>query len=337
MSKKKLFVASAICVAVGSVVALSGCSIMGFDLRNLDSRSVQTKEYQIDQQFNNIAIDRDSANVRFIVAQDDAVKVVSKEKQRQESAVSVQDGTLTIATQNTRKWYDYMFNSKETSVEVYLPATVCVNLTVKGATGDVYLPQNLSFGAVDIDISTGDVYVSSPAMQSLSLDLSTGDVQIANTTVANGISIQLSTGDIEMQGVTAQSLTLQTTTGGMDLENITVAGALQAKRTTGEADLENVQCGELSLVSDTGSVEMKNVVATQKMYVETSTGDVEFSDIDAPEIVITTDTGDVEGSLQSGKIYTYETSIDKVHLPAHGDNGTCYIKTNTGDIRITVR
>ena len=298
MRKKNVLKISACCIAVGGVLALAGCSMMGFNVRNISNQKVNVKEYQVQENFASVKIDVSTADVRFIVSQDDTTKVVCTEKERQEHSVCVQDGALQISMQDTRKWYDHIFDMSHTAIEVYLPATTCVDVTVDGSTGDVFLPQTLSFGEVDIDISTGDVHVASPSLQSLSVDLSTGDVE---------------------------------------MENVTVAGAVQINVSTGDVDLENVQCTQLSLISSTGSVEMSNVVATQKIYVETSTGDVEFNGIDALDIHIKTSTGDVEGSLQSGKIFTYKTNTGKVRLPAHGDNGTCTIETDTGDIKITVR
>lgn len=337
MRKKNVLKISACCIALGGILALAGCSMMGFNVGNVSNQKVNVKEYQVQESFASVKIDVSTTDVRFIASQDDTTKVVCTEKERQEHSVCVQDDTLQITMLDTRKWYDHIFDMSRTAIEVYLPATACVNVTVDGSTGDVFLPQTLSFAEVNIGISTGDIHISSPSVQSLSVDLSTGSVEIENTTVAGTVTVKGTTGDVELQGVKAGNLTMQTSTGDIDLDAVTVAGAIQLMRTTGSADLENVKCAELSLISDTGSVEMGNVVATQKIYVETSTGDVEFNAIDAPNIQIKTSTGDVEGSLQSGKIFTYKTNTGKVRLPAHGENGTFTIETDTGDIIITVQ
>lgn len=317
--KKKLFLAASLCVALGSVMALAGCAAMDFNFRNLNKDKGENKVFEIKETFDKISINVDTTDVKFTLASEGVAPTITyTEHKKMPYTISVENQTLSISITDERKWYDYIgIVSDELRMEICLPSSVYASLTLEGDTGDVYMPSSFTFAGATMATDTGDIVWGANVTQALVLSTDTGDVDVKNCTLG--------------------SAQIKTSTGDVDVENLNVSGALQITRTTGDAELDNVQCMELSVISSTGDVEMHSVVATQKMYVETSTGAVEFNDIDAPEIQIKTDTGDVEGSLQSGKIFTYKTSTGDVRLPANGDNGTCHIQTDTGDIKITVR
>ena len=51
---------------------------------------------------------------------------------------------------------------------------------------------------------------------------------------------------------------------------------------------------------------------------------------------VTTDTGDVKGTLLSDKIFFAETKTGRKDVPKTTAGGKCEIKTDTGDIIISV-
>ena len=109
---------------------------------------------------------------------------------------------------------------------------------------------------------------------------------------------------------------MKTSTGNIVLKNIVAENEVKAEASTGRVTLT-------SCVSDS-------------LEIETSTGDVILNASDAGSIDITTDTGKVEGSLLSPKIFDTETDTGKVRVPQSAEGGICKIRTNTGNIIITV-
>lgn len=317
-NKKQLFLVAAGCMAVGGVMALAGCAMMGGTMGGLDNGKLQAKTYTVGDAFENIHVEVDTADVVLAVSEDGTCKVVCMEKEKLTYNVSVENQTLLVKLQNDTKWYNNvtLFSAKEMKVEVYLPATAYARLTIGSDTGDMKVPSAFTFTAAHLQTDTGDCRWAA---------------------TASTLSIETDTGDIDARGFTAEQVSLATDTGDMDVENVMVSGSFNTETNTGETELENVQCGQLLMKTDTGDIELKNTVASEKLTIESDTGDVSFADVDSADIFVKTDTGDVEGSLQSGKIFSYKTDTGDVRLPADGDGGQCKIITCTGDIHIRIR
>lgn len=316
-NRKQLFLVAVGCVAVGGVMALAGCAMMDGTLGGLDNGKLQAKTYTVGDAFENIHVAVDTADVVLAVSNDGTCKVVCTEKEKFTYNVGVENQTLYVKPQNDAKWYNNftLFSFKEMKVEVYLPATAYARLTIGSDTGDINVPSAFTFTAAHLQTDTGDC-------------------QWAAT--ASTLSIETDTGDIDARGFTAEQVSIATDTGDMDVENVTVSGGLNTETNTGETEMENVQCRQLAMKTDTGDIELKNTVALEKLTIESDTGEVSFVDVDSADIFVKTDTGDVEGSLQSGKIFSYKTDTGDVRLPANGDGGKCEIITCTGDIHIKI-
>jgi hypothetical protein len=55
------------------------------------------------------------------------------------------------------------------------------------------------------------------------------------------------------------------------------------------------------------------------------------------EIYLKTDTGDVSGFLLSDKIFIAESDTGRISVPKTFTGGKCEVKTDTGNIKITVK
>ena len=311
---------------IASALVLVGCGIFtvtmtacDWNFSKLGTQKNITNTYEISEEFSNISIDTDTADICFAPSTDGKCKVVCKELEKEKHSVSAENGTLTIKVVNERKWYDYIgINISETKLTVYLPKTEYQSLVINEDTGDIEIPSGFIFNSID-------------------MKLSTGDVELTGVTCTGELKICVSTGDVELQSVTCKNFRSQGATGDISLENVTAEETVSITRTTGDTELDNVACKTLTVVSDTGEVSMENAVASESISVETSTGDVELEACDAPEIVVETDTGDVEGSLLTGKEFVVETDTGRVRVPENQAGGRCEITTDTGDITITIR
>ena len=81
---------------------------------------------------------------------------------------------------------------------------------------------------------------------------------------------------------------------------------------------------------------MKNVVASEGFIIERGTGDVSFDSCDAAEIFVETSTGDVKGNLLSDKVFIAKSDTGKVNVPKTVLGGRCEIKTDTGNITLSI-
>ena len=309
---------------VAAALVVLGCAGFGavmtvnqWDFSLLDTEVFETKTFEIEEAFENISITLDTADVQFLPSQDGTCRVVCHDSEKCEYAVAVVNGTLTVAYDDRREWYDFVgFSFENDGVTVYLPEDAYINLTLKGSTADVEIPEEFAFEEIDVSVSTGDVICRADASENLKIKVSTGDVRVEN--------------------ITAGALVLSGTTSMMEVTAVDCQGDMNIRVTTGKVFLTDVACGSLSTVGSTGDLTMNHLIAENALSVERTTGDVCFEGCDAAEICIKTDTGDVTGSLLTEKVFLTETDTGKIDVPQSFTGGKCEISTDTGDIEISL-
>lgn len=310
---------------VAPILIFAGCLIFGgvmmalnWDFSKLSTVRYVTTEHKFTEDFGNISITADTADITFAKSDDGTCKVVCFENEKAKHTVTVTENTLNIKLDDQRTWKDRIGISFRTpTITVYLPLEVSGSLCITGSTGNVTIPKNFLFTDVDISLSTGDVEF--------------------NGWVTNLLKIKTSTGDIDAENIHAGALDLTVSTGEIELSHVTCAGDVNIQVTTGKAELENVKCVNLFSTGDTGRLTMENVVATGKFTINRTTGDVKFDGADASEIFVQTDTGDVTGSFLTDKIYIVSTDTGKIDVPKTTLGGRCEIRTDTGDIKIRIQ
>ncbi len=315
-TKIGLIIASSL-VLVGCILFGSVMTMLKWDFTKLSTVKYEMNEYEINENYKNISIVTDTADMVFIPSENAKSSVVCHEQNKTKHSVSVQNDTLVIEVVNTKKWYEYIgVDFGAPKITVSIPQGEYGALSVKSCTGDVEIPKEFQFESMDISESTG---------------------KVTNYASASGtIKIKTSTGDIRVENVSADTLDLSVSTGEVTVSNVTCAGDVKTRVSTGKTALTDIACKNIISNGNTGDISLKNVIAAEKLSIERSTGDVKFDGCDAAEIVIKTDTGDVKGSLLSEKVFITQTDTGNVDVPKTGAGGRCEIATDTGNIRITI-
>ena len=312
---KKWFIAAAILIFSGLILFSAVMSVYGWDFSRLGSENYETNTKIIAEDFKDISINTKTSDILFLPSEDGECRVVCYEEKKAAHEVYVEDGALRIDINDERAWYDLVgFGFQSPKITVYLPKDEYGTLTLNATTGDVDLPKDFSFKAMDLALTTGDVKSAALVEEKAKITLSTGDVRIENTRLG--------------------SLELSMSTGRLGLFGVVCLGDINVSHTTGDARLNGVDCRSLIMDGSTGDTDMTGVIAEKEFRITTSTGDVEFSACDAAEIFIKTDTGDVEGSLLSEKVFIISTTTGDIEVPKTDKGGRCEIITTTGDIEI---
>lgn len=308
---------------IAMIFVIAGMIIFGgvmvafqWDFTKLSTVKYETNETEVKEKYDNISVITSTADV-VLVPSDDESSVVCYEQKNLKHFVEVEDGTLIIRVEDTRKWYEHIgihFGTPKITIRV--PQTVLGTLSVKSSTGAVSIPKDFEFKSIDVSATTGAVHCFASA--------------------SDDIKIKLSTGGIHMKHVSAKSVSLSVTTGNVTVDSLSCKEDFAISVSTGKTDLKNITCSSLASTGSTGDVTMKKVIVTGKLALKRSTGDVKFESCDAGEIVIKTDTGDVKGSLQSEKIFFAHSDTGRVSVPKTTTGGKCDITTDTGDIKITI-
>ncbi|MBE6638091.1 MAG: DUF4097 domain-containing protein [Ruminococcaceae bacterium] len=320
MSKK-----TKIWLILASFLVLFGCIILGgvmtvlkWDFTKLSTIKYETTDYEINENYKNISIVTDTADIVFVPSYNLKSSVVCYEPKNAKHSVTVKDDTLIIEVLDTRKWYEYIgINFSIPKVTVYIPQGEYGALTIKSSTGDVKIPQDFKFESIDISESTGNVTNYASALELLKIKTSTGEIFVEN--------------------VSAGTLDLSVSTGDVTASSITCKGDIHIKVSTGDTKLTDITCKSVTSSGSTGDISLKNVIAMEKFYIERSTGDVKLDGADAAWIFIKTDTGHVKGSLLTDKVFITQSDTGSIHVPKTITGGKCEIITDTGDIKITIK
>lgn len=304
-----------------SVIGIIGftviMSINGWDFEKLNTVKYENNSYVINDNFSNILINSDTADIIIEKSINNESKVVCYEMKKVKHSVSVENDTLTIKVIDTRKWYEHIaINFSKPKITVYLPENEYSSITINEKTGNIEIPNDFKFNSVDISCSTGDVCCNANATDSVKVVASTGDVSVKNTAVGL-LDVKVSTGNVSVYNVECDS-------------------SINIKVSTGNANLVDVNCSELQISGSTGDTYLKSVKALEKISINVKTGDVKFDQSDAYEIYVKTSTGNVKGSILSNKVFTAKSGTGKVNVPNSTQGGKCDITTGTGNIILYV-
>ena len=294
---KKWLIFAASLVVLGSLIFTAVMTAFNWDFEKLSTTKYQTKTYTVTENFKQIQINTNTADIIFTPSNDQNCKIICQEEVNAAHYVLTKENMLSIKLEDNRKWYEYVGITTQTpKITVQLPNNEYDSLMINTDTGDVKLPQNLKWKNIYISTTTGDI--------------------TANNTVAENIKLSVSTGHITTQNITCQNLTTNVDTG--------------------DTILSNIACNFFLSSGDTGDLKLQNLIAKQKITIERDTGDINFDNCDSGELIITTDTGDVTGNLLSEKIFQTKTDTGKIKVPNTVNGGICKITTDTGDIKIDI-
>lgn len=316
VTKKTVRIALLLCLS-GLLIVLVSFLTADFDITKLSTVAFETNTQEINEVFTDIAIETKTADVSFVLREEDGCKVVCYEEERMKHTATVQNGTLMISVTDTRKWYDHIGMSfGDAELTIYLPKTQYGELEIKSDTGAVEVPEVFDFETATVETDTGDV-----------------DWQAA---VARDLTIETDTGAVNVDTDNLETLEVKTSTGDVSVNSVRNALTVSVETNTGATRLNNIRCRIFAVKSDTGEIRMKDTVAGFNGTVISQTGGVTLENSDVVEsLYIKTDTGDVTGTLLSGKQFQTETDTGNIDVPA--TNGApCVITTNIGDIKIEV-
>lgn len=295
---QKWLIAAASLLLIGSIIFIGGMAMSGWSFKRLFSSSFTTNKYDITENYKNVWISASTADIEFVPCDQNKTAVECFERNNMAHIVRVHNNTLSIELLDSRKWYEHLVINFETpKIKVYIPKGDYAELSVKSHTGDIEIPNGLTFETMNVALTTGDVEVAA--------------------SVKGKAKIKTTTGDIKAKNLTAQNIELSVSTGDMKLNNI--------------------NCESLTAKGSTGDCVLKGVIAKYGFYIERSTGDIKFDGADAAEIYAKTSTGDIKGTLLSEKVFLASSDTGSVKVPQTIVGGRCELVTDTGDIKIEIK
>ncbi len=304
-------------VLIGCIIFGGAMKMLKWDFTKLSTAKYETNEYEIDEDYINLSILTDTADIKFMPSENLKSSVVCYEQKNVKHSVAVKNGTLEIKVVDTRKWYEHIgifFTSPK--ITVYIPQGKYGTLSLNSSTGDIEIPKDFKFESIDILNSTGAVTNYASVLES--------------------IKIRTSTGSICVKSISARALDLSVSTGKVTVSDVICEADVKINVSTGKANIINTKCKSVISSGSTGDIYLSNVIAKEKFFIERNTGDVKLDGCDADEIFLETDTGDITGSLLTDKVFIAQSDTGSVNVPKTVNGGRCEITTDTGDIEITI-
>lgn len=265
-----------------TALIIVGCAVFGvvmsclkWNFAEFSTSKYKTNKHEISENFKNISIASDTADIEFLPSGNSKSSVVCYEEEKARHKVAVKDDTLFIQLEETKKWYEY----------------IGINFSTPKIT--VFIPKN-EFGALSIESSTSDIQIKDMSLDSINVKVSTGDVLISNTNCKNNVNIKVSTGKVLLLNALCKNVITEGNTGDVDLNNVIASEKFSIIRSTGDIELDNSDANEIYIKTDTGDVE--GSLLSEKIFItETDTGDIEVpKTVSGGKCEIITNTGDIE-------------------------------------------
>ncbi len=277
MNKRRnaMLIASA-AIGIGLVMILASLALTGFDFRKLGTSETKTENYEFTESFTKIEIAAVSSDVRFARSTDGKAHIESVHSVALKEDVGVQNGVLRLEQNGEGgvKFFVWNFGDNE-RMTVYLPQAEYEALTVATASGDVDVPEELSFTDATLATASGDVRFRA---------------RCAGNMTVSTVSGRIEAGDMELR-----RLDLATTSGDIELKSLRASEKLAIHTVSGDVALDRCDGGEIDLKTTSGEIE--GTLLTGKVFeVHTTSGKVKVpSDTaGAPLCTIHTVSGDVK-------------------------------------------
>lgn len=231
-------IAAASFVVAGCVIFAGVMTVLKWDFTRLSTTAYETNEYEIKEEYKNIYLKTDIADVVIVPSDGETTSVVCFEQTNTKHSVSVDDGTLVIEAHDTRKWYEYIgVNFGKQTVAVHVPRAEYGTVELETSTGNANITnvECKDFTSVG---GTGSITLSGVvAKEKISITRSTGDV-IVDASDASEISIKTDTGDVGGSLLTDKMFVVHTDTGRIDVPDSANGGRCEAVTDTGNIKFE---------------------------------------------------------------------------------------------------
>lgn len=303
------------CCALLSMIGLTSCS-----------GTIETREFVLSDSFDNISIITETSDVVIVPTAEEQAKVVCQDRRKRTHNVVVQEGTLTVSLEDSRKWYERI-STKSTLIRIYLPQKEYGALDIACSTGDVLMTAEYLFSSVKINLSTGDIESFVSTKEAFTVTGSTGNVSIDRASIGT-LNVSISTGDMYFTELEcAGNVNLKASTGDIVASQVKCAGDMQMNVSTGRIEYTGGACNNFTSIGSTGKLVLAAIEVKEAIAVKRTTGDVSVEDSNSNTLTVTTSTGNI--SVYSGNYGTMQLGVDtgKTEIA----DVTCISLTTTGD------
>ena len=138
---------------------------------------LETHEYEILENFKDIKITTDTADIQFILSEKPNSFIVCEEEKNAKHYVIVKENTLRIEVDDNKKWYeDLGINLCSPKITVYLGKSEWSNISLETDTGNILLDNIIATGKLATETETGNVNFQACDASEVFIKTDTGNV-----------------------------------------------------------------------------------------------------------------------------------------------------------------
>ena len=241
------------------IVTISVLLIAGIVLYSLARLcKLETHEYEILENFKDIKITTDTADIQFILSEKPSSFIVCEEEKNANHSVTVKENTLRIEIVDDQKWYeDIGIKLRTPKITVYLGKSEYGNISLETDTGNILLDNIIATGKLATETDTGNVNFEACDASEVFIKTVTGNVLLDDVITTGKLTIQTDTGNVKFEACDASEVIIETDTGNV----------------TGSFLTDKVVFAE----SDAGKIDIPKVIADEKCEVITDTGNIKIT------------------------------------------------------------
>ena len=219
---------------------------------------LETHEYEIKENFKDIKIATNTADIQFILSENQNSFVVCEEEKNANHSVTVKENTLRIEFNDNKKWYEEIgITLRAPKITVYLGKSECGNISLKTDTGDILLESIIATGKLATEADTGNVNFEACDASEIFIKTDTGNVLLDDVITTGKLAIETDTGNVKFKACDASAVIIETDTGNV----------------TGSFLTDKVVFAE----SNTGKIDIPKVIADEKCEITTDTGNIKIT------------------------------------------------------------
>ena len=324
-------------VGAGLILFVVVMTVNKWDFTRLNTITYEAETHTIEEAFQNIELNTESADVRLERSADGTCRVEWSVPENWKHSVEVADNTLLITLRDDTSWYDHIgINVKPPKITVYLPEENYKLLTANMHSGKLDVPKNLKFIGVEVESGSADVECETSATGTLRITTSSGDVNL-NEATATAIYVTTSSGHVTMESTTAGSITVATESGKPKLHAVHCNADLKIDVTSGDAYLSDISCSNLYTMGASGELTIDTAYIYEMLIIKRKSGDVTLRKCDVLHAIsITTTSGDVTGNFDMPVTCYANSESGDIKTPKNDYGIYCEVNTGSGDIDISL-
>ena len=216
---------------------------------------LETNEYEIKENFENIKIITDTADIDFVLSENLNTLIICEEHKNIKHSVNVKENTLLVEVNDNRKWYEHIGISTS-KITIYLSKNEYDEFITESDTGNIRI-KSINANKFDLSTSTGNLKIVNTKCKNLFSESDTGNILLENVIASEKFKIETDTGNVKFKDSDASDIFVKTDTGNV----------------TGNLLTDKVIFAE----SDTGNIDVPKVMTDEKCEIITDTGDIKIT------------------------------------------------------------